>query len=251
MPQNSAQLGGQHYRRRRSIGKRQASSFLLTTAEGLENLTAIVAMLNDHTGRERDWQGKGWGRNDCERLRSWVPEWIEVRRKNEDSQLILKMKLSRDDRERLDSYTTRRIGVRFRPDGTLEIVDDWSDPASCRFTRLLRSPESIKKRLGGPCPWHRCLEKWFVRKDGGKNDFCSRTCAWNSSKAKSRDETLADKVEKVESTIQIYESLPRNSRYRQFDKRTYVIDALEGSGISKKFITQVIEGKKKLPPTKG
>jgi len=240
-------------RKRKQFKPKPASgSIVFSPAEEKENLTALIKMLLDESGPERDWQGKNWGHADAERLRRWVMAWREaITGRQSDAQLVARMKLSAEDRKRLEDYTKTPISANVRQDGTLEAHLNPTDPAPFRFIGFIScSSPRTKSLLGGPCKRNGCPKKWYERRTPRASVFCSRECAREFTQAKTREAARDKKLKSIRETIETYEDLPRNSIYRKSDFRSYVIKELKGT-ISKKFLTTVIDSGEVSLPRKG
>jgi hypothetical protein len=228
---------------------RQHSAVLLSPTQETENLSALVTMLNDYSGRERDWQGKSYGSDDATQVRRIVRAWQEARSDSRGSLLLLpRMRLTREDRAALEQFT-KSMQVRFEPNGTLALADFPSDPAAFRFLRLLRSSNATQGRLGGPCRNPQCNEgrpRWFVRKTLRGSVFCSPHCAGNATKANERARKRKRDVAEIKKAIANYEGLPVDHQHRSMDWRTFVTQAI---GTSKKFLTQTLATGEIAEPT--
>lgn len=224
----------------------------MTAAQQQENLAAMVDMLNDYSGRERDWMGKNYGCDDALQLRRVVRAWQEAR--SEGTTLLLpRMKLTPEDTASLNK-ATESMKINFRLDGALVLADSDASgkhPAVFRFLRLLRSTPVVQARLGGPCRNPRCNDghpRWFVKRTRRDTIFCSAHCAGNATKANERARKREQLVASVVKAIGNYGKLPAYHRYRQKDWRAYVHEA---TGASRKFLTQILATGEIRAPMRG
>src|ERR1035438_9592225 len=63
------------------MARRRISSYVVMSPnEEPENLETLVAMLNDESGPEKDWQGKSYAHRDVVKLRRIVHAWKKAGR---------------------------------------------------------------------------------------------------------------------------------------------------------------------------
>jgi hypothetical protein len=198
----------------RTIRKSKPSGFVMTPAEEDENLAVVVAMLNDDSGSEEDWQGKSYGHDDIVTLRRLVRVWQNAIRSPDDSvPLIWKLALSREDRRRLERFA-KSLQVYFSSDLTMRVLDAYPspyDPAAIQFTRLIRNSQNW--RLCGPCPGitnDKICGRWFLRGDRHERKFCQGRCAANAAKADERARKHDATLERAANAITDYVKLCRN-----------------------------------------
>ena len=198
----------------KTIRKSEPSGFVMAPAEEDENLAVVVAMLNDDSGSEQDWQGKSYGHDDVVTLRRLVRAWQDAVRTSDDSMpLIWKLALSSEDRSRLESFT-KSLQVYFSLDLIMRVHDASPtpyDPAAIQFTRLIRNSQNW--RLCSPCPGvtnDEVCGRWFLRKDRHERKFCQRKCAANAAKADERARSHKAALKRVANAIADYENLCRN-----------------------------------------
>ena len=211
---------------------------VMTPAEELQNLKETVAMLNDTSDRMHDWQGKNYGYDDAVRLRRLVLAWVASGRDRRN------MKLSKQDREKLESFTGR-IRVTTAPNGMLVVIDFYPHPydsAAINFTRLIRN--SQRARLRGPCV--QC-GLWYISKTQKETLYCSRKCAGGAAKAKERKRRRDGVMKKVRQAIENYETRP--ARFAEMPWKEFVRKAVPG--VSKKFLTMAVRNGELLPPKEG
>jgi hypothetical protein len=197
-----------------TIRKLEPSGFVMTPAEEDENLAAVVAMLNDDSGSEEDWQGKSYGHDDVVTLRRLVRAWQDAVSTSDDSvPFIWKLALSSEDRSRLERFI-KSLQVYFRSDLTMRVHDGSPtpyDPAAIQFTRLIRNSQNW--RLCRPCPGvtnDEVCGRWFLRQDRHERKFCQRKCAANAAKAEERARNHKATLKKAANAITDYENLRRN-----------------------------------------
>lgn len=201
-------------RQLKTIRKLEPSGFVMTPAEEDENLAVVVAMLNDDSGSEEDWQGKSYGHNDVVTLRRLVRAWQDAVSASDDFEpLIWKLALSSEDRSRLERFT-KSLQVYFSSDLTMRVHDASPspyDPAAIQFTRLIRNSQNW--RLCSPCPGvtnDEVCGRWFLRKDRHERKFCQRKCAANAAKAGERARNHKATLKRAANAITDYENLCRN-----------------------------------------
>jgi hypothetical protein len=228
---------------------RKTSGIIMTPDQETENLSAVVAMLNDFRGREFDWDGtRRYGAVDAVKLRRLATAWTETL--DDPDRLstdIQRMKLSRKDRDDLERFT-KQIKVRVGLDGALVLVDyephPW-DEAALQFTRLLRNPQRI--RLGGPCRGRTRGEdcgKWFLKKTARQAIFCCRKCAGNAAKAYERKRIREQMLKRAKKAIEDYPT--RANCWRDLNWKDYAVKAKYR--LSKKFLTQAVNRGWLAPP---
>jgi len=211
---------------------------VMTPAEEEKNLKETAAMLNDASEAGLDWKGKNYGHKDAVRLRRLVLAWKEA------GCDLRKTQLETDDRARLEGFA-QGIRVRFESDGTLHLVDFYSQPydaAAMNFTRLIRNSQRV--RLGGPC---RHCDQWYVSKTQRETLYCSPRCGGSAAKDAERKRKRDRLISGVRKALRNYETRP--ARFAEMGWKEFVAKAVPGAG--KKWLTMAVKSGEIFPPKEG
>lgn len=221
----------------------------MTAAEEFQNLRNLVAMLNDLTGPEHDWDRKRYGQREAIKVRRLVTAWSDLLENATGSNIdVRKMKLHREDRLDLERFT-KGIRVGIQANGTLCLLEYYShayDEAALQFMRLLRNSQRF--RLAGPCPGvtrDKECGKWFVKKTKRRAIFCSRRCAANAAKAHERARNREKKLNRARLALREYPT--RAECWRNLDWKEYAVRAKYR--VSKRFLTEAVNRGWLVPPS--
>ena len=207
---------------------------ILSPVEEDENLTALVAMLNDDRKPPEDWigfGGKGYDSKDAARLRRLVLAWKAMMEEGGRQDLSC-MTLSPEDRNSLNRFM-KGIQTYFNFDGSLAVTDAFPHPydeAAIQFTRLLRNSQRWRLAKCVGC------SKWF-RKDDPRRTFCSKQCGGGARQARRRKLARDKKIKKIKQYLRNYANRP--PRHRAVSWKDWVVQASAGA-ISKRFLTSAV-----------